>query len=185
VPPVYATLPGWSDDITTARAWGDLPENARRYVDFLSEQVGVPVSIVSVGPERQQTIPSIRLTTRPPDARGREMQRAREGRPRRKGDHGEARPLPDGARPDAGPRPRGAGAVSARRAPPDQLPRHVAIIMDGNGRWAQNRGPARIFGHRRGIQSVRAVVEEGCRIGLDQLTLYCLSVENWKRRRAS
>ncbi|MFO0908543.1 MAG: polyprenyl diphosphate synthase [Isosphaeraceae bacterium] len=64
---------------------------------------------------------------------------------------------------------------------PDQLPRHIAIIMDGNGRWAQSRGFPRIVGHRRGIQSVRAVVEEGCRLGLDQLSLYCLSVENWKR----
>jgi undecaprenyl diphosphate synthase len=64
---------------------------------------------------------------------------------------------------------------------PEQLPRHVAIIMDGNGRWAQSRGKPRIVGHRKGIQSVRAVVEEGCRLGLDQLTLYCLSVENWKR----
>jgi undecaprenyl diphosphate synthase len=64
---------------------------------------------------------------------------------------------------------------------PEQLPRHVAIIMDGNGRWAQNRGQPRIFGHRQGIRSVRSVVEEGCRLGLDQLTLYCLSVENWKR----
>jgi undecaprenyl diphosphate synthase len=64
---------------------------------------------------------------------------------------------------------------------PEQLPRHVAIIMDGNGRWAQNRGMPRIVGHRRGIQSVRAVVEEGCRIGLEQVTLYCLSIENWKR----
>ena len=64
---------------------------------------------------------------------------------------------------------------------PEQLPRHVAIIMDGNGRWAQRQGMPRIVGHRRGIQSVRAVVEEGCRLGLDQLTLYCLSVENWKR----
>src|SRR5262245_40485302 len=62
-----------------------------------------------------------------------------------------------------------------------QLPRHVAIIMDGNGRWAQRRGLPRIVGHRRGIQSVRAVVEEGCRLGLEQLTLYCFSVENWKR----
>jgi undecaprenyl diphosphate synthase len=73
----------------------------------------------------------------------------------------------------------------ARLAPlglrPEQLPRHVAIIMDGNGRWAQERGQPRIFGHRQGIRSVRSVVEEGCRIGLDQLTLYCLSVENWKR----
>jgi undecaprenyl diphosphate synthase len=64
---------------------------------------------------------------------------------------------------------------------PDQLPRHIAIIMDGNGRWAQRQGLPRIVGHRRGIQSVRSVVEEGCRLGLDQLTLYCLSVENWKR----
>jgi undecaprenyl diphosphate synthase len=64
---------------------------------------------------------------------------------------------------------------------PDQLPRHVAIIMDGNGRWAQSRGLPRVLGHRQGIRSVRAVVEEGCRLGLDQLTLYCLSVENWKR----
>jgi len=64
---------------------------------------------------------------------------------------------------------------------PEQLPRHVAIIMDGNGRWAQNRGFPRVVGHRRGIQSVRAMVEEGVRVGLEQLTLYCLSVENWKR----
>lgn len=64
---------------------------------------------------------------------------------------------------------------------PDQLPRHIAVIMDGNGRWAQRQGLPRIVGHRRGIQSVRSVVEEGCRIGLEQLTLYCFSVENWKR----
>jgi undecaprenyl diphosphate synthase len=61
------------------------------------------------------------------------------------------------------------------------LPRHVAIIMDGNGRWAKQRGLPRVEGHRRGVQSVRATVEESCRLGLDQLTLYCLSVENWKR----
>jgi undecaprenyl diphosphate synthase len=64
---------------------------------------------------------------------------------------------------------------------PEQLPRHIAVIMDGNGRWAQRQGLPRIVGHRRGIQSVRSVVEEGCRLGLEQLTLYCLSVENWKR----
>jgi undecaprenyl diphosphate synthase len=70
------------------------------------------------------------------------------------------------------------GAVGLK---PEQLPRHVAVIMDGNGRWAQRRGLPRIVGHRRGIQSVRSIVEEGCRLGLEQLTLYCLSVENWKR----
>ncbi len=64
------------------------------------------------------------------------------------------------------------------------LPRHVAIIMDGNGRWAQQRGLPRIEGHRRGVQSVRATVEECCRLGIEQLTLFCLSIENWKRPRA-
>src|SRR3954447_22821645 len=71
--------------------------------------------------------------------------------------------------------PEGLARLSALGLRPEQLPRHVAIIMDGNGRWAQNRGQPRIFGHRQGIRSVRSVVEEGCRIGLDQLTLYCLS----------
>lgn len=63
----------------------------------------------------------------------------------------------------------------------ERLPRHIAIIMDGNGRWALARGLPRIEGHRRGVQSVRAVVEECARMGLDQLTLYCFSSENWKR----
>lgn len=61
------------------------------------------------------------------------------------------------------------------------LPRHVAVIMDGNGRWAQRRGLPRIEGHRRGVQSVRCMVEEASRMGLEQLTLYCFSSENWKR----
>jgi undecaprenyl diphosphate synthase len=64
---------------------------------------------------------------------------------------------------------------------PARLPRHVAIIMDGNGRWARQRGLPRIEGHRRGVKSVRATVEECCRLGIQQLTLYCLSIENWKR----
>ena len=55
--PVYETLPGWSEDITAARTWDDLPSTARNYVDFLEKQVGVPISIVSVGPDRTQTIP--------------------------------------------------------------------------------------------------------------------------------
>jgi len=67
---------------------------------------------------------------------------------------------------------------------PDQLPRHVAVIMDGNGRWAQRRGLPRIEGHRHGVASVRRVTEECARLGLEQLTLYCLSSENWKRPRA-
>jgi undecaprenyl diphosphate synthase len=67
---------------------------------------------------------------------------------------------------------------------PARLPRHVAVIMDGNGRWAQQRGLPRIEGHRRGVLSVRSTVEECCRLGIEQLTLYCLSVENWKRPQA-
>ncbi|MGQ0635604.1 MAG: polyprenyl diphosphate synthase [Planctomycetaceae bacterium] len=62
-----------------------------------------------------------------------------------------------------------------------RLPRHVAIIMDGNGRWAQAQGLPRVEGHRRGVASVRSIVEECARLGLEQLTLYCLSSENWKR----
>ncbi|HAD59863.1 MAG TPA: di-trans,poly-cis-decaprenylcistransferase [Planctomycetaceae bacterium] len=64
-----------------------------------------------------------------------------------------------------------------------RLARHIAIIMDGNGRWAQQRGFPRIEGHRQGVHSVRAIVEESSRIGLEQLTLYCFSSENWKRPR--
>jgi undecaprenyl diphosphate synthase len=65
--------------------------------------------------------------------------------------------------------------------PADRRPRHVAVIMDGNGRWAQRRHLPRIEGHRRGVASVRRTVEEAARLHLDQLTLYCLSSENWKR----
>lgn len=64
---------------------------------------------------------------------------------------------------------------------PDRLPRHIAVIMDGNGRWARSRGLPRIEGHRRGVKSVRAIIEECSRLGIGQLTLYCLSSENWKR----
>jgi undecaprenyl diphosphate synthase len=65
--------------------------------------------------------------------------------------------------------------------PPERLPRHVAIIMDGNGRWAQQRGLPRVEGHRAGATSVRRATEECARLGIEQLTLYCLSSENWKR----
>jgi undecaprenyl diphosphate synthase len=61
------------------------------------------------------------------------------------------------------------------------MPRHIAIIMDGNGRWAQRQGLPRIEGHRRGVSSVRRATEESARLGIEQLTLYCLSSENWKR----
>jgi undecaprenyl diphosphate synthase len=61
------------------------------------------------------------------------------------------------------------------------LPRHVAIIMDGNGRWARQRGLPRIEGHRRGVATVRRITEHCARRGIGQLTLYCLSSENWRR----
>lgn len=67
--------------------------------------------------------------------------------------------------------------------PPERRPRHIAIIMDGNGRWAQRRHLPRIEGHRRGVASVRRTVEEAARLRLEQVTLYCLSSENWKRPR--
>ena len=72
-------------------------------------------------------------------------------------------------------------AESLADVPADRRPRHVAVIMDGNGRWAQRRHLPRIEGHRRGVASVRRTVEEAARLHLDQLTLYCLSSENWKR----
>ncbi len=65
--------------------------------------------------------------------------------------------------------------------PRSSLPRHIAVIMDGNGRWAQRQGLPRIEGHRQGVASVRRTVEECSRLGIGQLTLYCLSSENWKR----
>lgn len=61
------------------------------------------------------------------------------------------------------------------------MPRHIAVIMDGNGRWAQRQHLPRIEGHRRGVASVRRITEEAARLGIEQLTLYCLSSENWKR----
>ena len=61
------------------------------------------------------------------------------------------------------------------------LPRHIAIIMDGNGRWARVRGKPRIFGHRAGIEAVRDVVEASAELGLQTLTLYAFSKENWTR----
>src|SRR5688572_13864970 len=61
------------------------------------------------------------------------------------------------------------------------FPEHVAIIMDGNGRWAQRRGMRRIFGHREGIRSVREVTTACAGMGVESLTLYAFSVQNWKR----
>src|SRR5215510_13525068 len=63
------------------------------------------------------------------------------------------------------------------------LPSHIAIIMDGNGRWARKRGLPRVAGHRAGITAVREVIEGSAELGIKVLTLYAFSVENWKRPR--
>jgi undecaprenyl diphosphate synthase len=67
---------------------------------------------------------------------------------------------------------------------PERLPAHIAIIMDGNGRWARRRALPRVAGHRAGIEPVRIVVEACARLGLQALTLYAFSTENWKRPRS-
>lgn len=62
-----------------------------------------------------------------------------------------------------------------------RLPRHIAIIMDGNGRWAKQRGKPRVFGHHHGVNSVREVTEAAAEVGVEYLTLYAFSTENWNR----
>ncbi len=63
----------------------------------------------------------------------------------------------------------------------DKLPRHIAVIMDGNGRWAKQHGKPRVFGHRNGVKSVREITETAAELGIEYLTLYAFSTENWKR----
>lgn len=63
----------------------------------------------------------------------------------------------------------------------ERLPRHIAIIMDGNGRWAKRQGLARMFGHKQGVETVHNITEAAAEIGIDYLTLYTFSTENWNR----
>ena len=63
----------------------------------------------------------------------------------------------------------------------EMLPKHLAIIMDGNGRWAKQQGKPRIFGHEKGAKTVREIIQEVSEIGIPYLTLYAFSTENWKR----
>ena len=76
-------------------------------------------------------------------------------------------------------------AEAYQRLDPKRLPKHIAIIMDGNGRWARRRHLPRIAGHRAGVSSVRSTVETAAHIGIPALTLYAFSEENWKKRPAS
>jgi undecaprenyl diphosphate synthase len=72
-------------------------------------------------------------------------------------------------------------SIPTLEIPAERRPRHIAIIMDGNGRWARRQHLPRIAGHERGVESVRRTTEECARLKIEQLTLYCLSSENWKR----
>ncbi len=80
-------------------------------------------------------------------------------------------------------KPGGKDWALAESIDPERLPAHVAVIMDGNGRWAGKRGLPRVAGHRAGIEPVRVTVETCARLGIQALTLYAFSVENWKRPR--
>jgi len=73
------------------------------------------------------------------------------------------------------------GKVHSKELKTDKIPKHVAIIMDGNGRWAEQHGLDRIFGHREGVEAVRSVVEGAGEMGIQYLTLYAFSTENWNR----
>ncbi|HOD53047.1 MAG TPA: isoprenyl transferase [Candidatus Cloacimonadota bacterium] len=68
-----------------------------------------------------------------------------------------------------------------KKIEPDKMPQHVGVIMDGNGRWAKKRGATRLWGHKNGVESVRAIVEASVEIGLKYLTIYAFSTENWSR----
>ena len=71
--------------------------------------------------------------------------------------------------------------ISQYQIDPQRIPQHVAIIMDGNGRWAKQKGHMRIFGHRNGVKAVRASIEAGAELGVKYLTMYAFSTENWTR----
>ena len=64
---------------------------------------------------------------------------------------------------------------------PERLPQHVAIIMDGNGRWAKKQGLARMFGHKQGVEVVHRITEAAAELGLRYMTLYTFSTDNWNR----
>src|SRR5277367_6376806 len=75
-------------------------------------------------------------------------------------------------------------AEAYRHLDPEQLPKHIAVIMDGNGRWARRRHLPRVAGHRAGVQSARNIIETCSRLNISALTLYAFSMENWRRPKA-
>jgi len=78
-------------------------------------------------------------------------------------------------------KPKPAGGGSCGEIDVERLPAHIAIFMDGNGRWAKQRGKPRIFGHRAGSESVKAIIDTCARMQIKAVTLYAFSTENWKR----
>src|SRR6202008_5084050 len=78
----------------------------------------------------------------------------------------------------------GNAAPLLERLDAGRLPQHIAVIMDGNGRWAQRRHLPRVAGHRAGVQSARTIIETCARLHIPALTLYAFSLENWRRPRA-
>lgn len=78
-------------------------------------------------------------------------------------------------------KPNSAEAKLLAAIDPERLPQHIAVIMDGNGRWAKAKGQPRIFGHRAGAESVRAIIDTCARLEIKAVTLYAFSTENWKR----
>lgn len=80
--------------------------------------------------------------------------------------------------------PKSAEASLLARIDPARLPNHIAVIMDGNGRWAKQRGKPRIFGHREGSESVKSIIDTCARLEIKAITLYAFSTENWKRPKA-
>lgn len=81
-------------------------------------------------------------------------------------------------------KPNSAEAKLLAAIDPERIPKHIAVIMDGNGRWAKAKGQPRIFGHRAGAESVRAIIDTCARLEIQAVTLYAFSTENWKRPRA-
>ena len=140
--PVYAEFPGWLEPTDRCRRWDDLPPKAQAYLRAVSELCGCPIRIVSVGPEREQTI---ELSDPPASV--------------------------PGSRP----------SVALSEQAQASLPQHVALIMDGNGRWAAQRKLPRVQGHRAGADSARTIIRTAVKTGINYLSLYAFSEENWNR----
>ncbi len=182
--PVYETLPGWPEHPAGITTLDELPEGARRYVDRLEELLGVPITLVSIGADRRATLhrEALPRSSQPKSSRpwSEVALEPRSSAPI--GDECSPRPRPGALEPVEGrAAPQPLDPQMEVGVPRERMPRHVAIIMDGNGRWAKSRGLPRINGHEAGAANVREIVTHSARLGLDCLTLYSFSTENWNR----